>query len=201
MPLMPGRSRDDILRIVGKIDRAISAFFRGRVIVCTICGLVTWLGLWIIGIKYSFLFGFLIGVSTVIPNLGLVFLAPTLLVAWFGQDGSIWAVVWTTVLYFGVQTLQGAILDPIILGREVEIHPVFLILAFLICGKLLGFIGILLAVPIASVIKILMQEFVLPSVEEIAAEEPTGLFPKESEAGESGDTGDSPEDGNSPEQD
>jgi predicted PurR-regulated permease PerM len=75
-----------------------------------------------------------------------------------------------------VQALQGAVLDPLILGREVELHPVILILAFLICGKILGFVGVLLAVPIASIGKILTQEFVMPSVAELAAEQQTTMI-------------------------
>jgi len=173
---LPGRSRDDIVRIAKKIDRAIAAFFRGRVIVCAICSVITWIGLWIIGVKYSFLFGICIGTATVIPFLGLVFLAPTLLVAYFGEGGGFSPVIWTSILYAFVQTLQGSILDPIILGKEVRIHPVILILMFLICGKLLGFIGLLLAVPIASVLKILTEEFILPSVRELAAEEETSVI-------------------------
>ena len=179
IPLLPGKSRDDILRIAKKIDRAMAAFFRGRFIVCGICSIITWIGLWIIGIKYSFLFGVLIGSATVIPFLGLLFLAPTLLVAYFGDGGGLTPVVWATLLYGFVQTLQGSILDPVILGREVRIHPVVLILMFLISGKILGFIGLLLAVPIASILKILTQEFVLPSVRELAAEQETGLISRD----------------------
>lgn len=187
VPLLPGRIRNDIIEIIRKIDLAISAFFRGRFIVCTICSMIMVVGLWIIGVKYGFLFGILIGISTVVPLLPLAFLAPALLVAYLAPGGSGYAVIWTLVLYFFMQVLEGGFFTPVILGKEVELHPVVLILSFLIGGQVLGFVGVLLAVPIASIIKILLAEFILPSVEEIAAEHRTTIVrERKEEAVESG---------------
>jgi predicted PurR-regulated permease PerM len=177
--LLPGRSRDRIVRIVYKIDRAMAGFFRGRLIVCSLCSLITWIGLWIIGVPYAFLFGLLIGTATVIPFLGLVFLVPAVLVVYLSPGGTVADVTWTVVLYGCVQILQGFILDPIVMGKEAQLHPVALVLAFLICGEILGVIGVIMAVPIASVAKILIGEFVMPSVEALAAEEPSTIIPRE----------------------
>jgi len=68
-----------------------------------------------------------------------------------------------------VQGLETVVLTPTIMGREVELHPVVLILALLLCGKLLGILGLILAVPIAATIRILAREFVLPRLRTLAA--------------------------------
>ncbi len=76
------------------------------------------------------------------------------------------------VLVFGVYGLvqaTEAVLIPWILGREVELHPVWLIVALLLCGKLLGILGLILAVPIAATVRILSREYLWPRLLQLAA--------------------------------
>ena len=97
------------------------------------------------------------------PLSGLLFLVPAvLLVLLDGGPDAMWWAVGVVAVYAVIQTLEMAVLTPLIMGREVELHPVTLILALLLCGKLLGVIGLILAVPIAATVRILARQFLLP---------------------------------------
>lgn len=171
--LIPGKHKDGTLRIVREIERAVSAFFRGRLIICLLCslvGVVGFLALQLLGVQvpYGILFGVLLGLVTPIPLAGIVVAAPAILLTMIGPgagpvDG---------VLVFGVYALvqaTEAVLIPLILGREVEIHPLWLIVALLLCGKILGVLGLILAVPIAATVRILGREYLWPRLRAWAA--------------------------------
>jgi predicted PurR-regulated permease PerM len=157
------------MRIVQKIERAVAAFFRGRLIVCIICALLTWIGFAILQIPYAALFGLLIGLATAIPMAGLVFLVPAIVLTIIeGGDSITLRVLMAIAVYGGVQTLEATVFTPTIMGKEVELHPVLLIVALLLCGSLLGILGVILAVPIAATIRIFAREFFLPRIREAA---------------------------------
>lgn len=166
---IPIKGHDRTLRIVQRIERAVAAFFRGRLIVCIICAFLTWIGFAILQIPYAALFGLLIGLATAIPLAGLVFLVPAILLTVIeGGDAVTLRVIMAIVVYGGVQTLEATLLTPTIMGKEVELHPVLLIVALLLCGSLLGILGLILAVPIAATVRIFAREFFLPHIREAA---------------------------------
>ncbi len=167
---LPARYKDRILKIVGKIDAAISAFLRGRLIVCLIVGGLTALGLAVLGIPYWFVLGVATGVAGIVPYLPIfVGLGPSMLVAWI-DTGNPWLVLGTVIVYVVVQALEGWVLTPLIQGKAVGLHPVTLMVALLLGFEMLGLVGLIAAVPLASTVKILAQEFVLPEVEDMAHE-------------------------------
>lgn len=171
--LIPAKYKDSTLRIVREIEKAVSAFFRGRLIICIVCALVGvagFLALQMFGIKapYGVLFGVMIGMVTPIPLAGIAFAVPAVALTML-QPG---AGPMEGCLVFGVYLLvqaTEAVLIPIVLGREVEIHPVWLIIALLLCGKILGILGLILAVPIAATVRILSREYLWPRLQQWAA--------------------------------
>jgi predicted PurR-regulated permease PerM len=169
---LPHWHRDQILRIVRDIERVVAAFFRGRLIVCAFCGLLTYLGFVSIGmfgpgVPYAALFGVLIGLATAVPLAGLLFLVPAVVMTLLDGGTSLTASMVIGV-YLVVQVLETVVLTPTIMGHEVELHPVTLIVALLLCGKLLGILGLILAVPIAATCRILAREFMWPRLKELA---------------------------------
>ena len=163
---LPDWHRAQLLRIIRDIEKVVAAFFRGRLIVCLICAVLTYLGFLAVGfsgtgVPYAVLFSLFIGLATAIPLAGLLFLVPALIMT--GLDGGT-AVTVTLVIsvYVVVQVLETVVLTPTIMGHEVELHPVTLIIALLLCGKLLGVLGLILAVPIAATCRILAREFFWP---------------------------------------
>ena len=148
------------LLCIRRIERVVAAFFRGRLIVCALCGALFYLGFALLQVPYAALFAFLIGLATAIPLAGLLFIVPAgLLVLLDGGDSVAMRVGLLAGLYAVIQTLEATVLTPMIMGREVELHPVLLILALLFFGQLFGVLGLILAVPIAATIRILYQEF------------------------------------------
>ncbi len=170
--LLPGRHRPRIERIFGRIDRTIAAFFRGRLLVCLLKGGLTAVGLWIFGVDYWLPIGFAAGFLSLIPYVGIYLaIVPALILSWI--EYSSWGRVGgTAFLFFAMEGVEGMILIPIFLGKEIGLSPLTILVTLLIFGKLLGFIGVLLSVPLAAISKILAEEFLLPIVKEFAAEAP-----------------------------
>ncbi|MDW8373518.1 MAG: AI-2E family transporter [Planctomycetota bacterium] len=171
--LIPAAHRDDTLRIIREIERAVAAFFRGRLIICLICSLVGVLGFLLLqlfgyGVPYGIFFGVLLGLVTPIPLAGIVVIVPALALVLLQPDAGALHLVLVLLVYGAVQATE-AVLIPLVLGREVELHPVWLIIALLLCGKLMGVLGLILAVPIAATVRILGREYLWPRMKAWAA--------------------------------
>ncbi|MBA2482060.1 MAG: AI-2E family transporter [Planctomycetes bacterium] len=164
---IPVRRRDQTLRIVSDIERVVAAFFRGRLIICTLCSLAAWIGFSLIGtfsavsVPYSLLFALAIGFATTVPLSGILFLVPALVMTMLQADATAMHATLVLGVYIMVQLLEASLI-PTVMGRQVELHPVMLIVALLLCGKLLGVLGLILAVPIAASCRILAREFFWP---------------------------------------
>ncbi len=156
--LIPVSKQEKISGIVSKIDENLKAFFRGQMAVCAILSIIYGIGLTVIGIPMSFLLAFVGGFGNMIPYVGIGFgLIPAIILA-FIQFQDVTHIL-LVGLVFGIgQFLEGTVITPKIVGDKLGLHPVAIILAILICGQILGFLGLLLAVPIASVVKVLIDE-------------------------------------------
>jgi predicted PurR-regulated permease PerM len=165
---IPAAHRERTLRIVGRIDSAVSNFFRGRLLVCVIAGVVYVIGLRVSGIDFWLLIGVVGGVLSFVPVLGVILpLIPACAFAlltehpWVGLAGVL-------VTFSAVQWVVEPVGGTLILSRQVKMHPVTIILALLIGGSLFGIFGVILSVPLAAVVRILGEEFVLPPLREMA---------------------------------
>ncbi|MBT7591781.1 MAG: AI-2E family transporter [Candidatus Scalindua sp.] len=156
--LLPSTKKDKIVDIVSKIDGNLKAFFRGQMTVCAILSIIYGIGLTAIGIPMSFLLAFVGGFGNMIPYVGIGFgLIPAIVLA-FIQYQDITHIL-LVGLVFGIgQFLEGTLITPKIVGTKLGLNPVAIILSILICGQILGFLGLLLAVPIASIVKVLIDE-------------------------------------------
>lgn len=169
---LPGRYRLRIEDVMGKINRAVSAFLRGRLLVCVCVGALTAVGLAVLGVPYWYLLGVATGLAGIVPFLPIfVGLVPSMLVGWLDTE-SLWVVGGVIIVFVAVQTIEGWVLTPLIQGKAVGLHPVTLIIALLLGYQALGLFGLIAAVPLAATVKILAREFVLPEVEELADEPP-----------------------------
>jgi predicted PurR-regulated permease PerM len=163
--MIPKYGKDHTVRILHAIEKVVAAFFRGRLTVCVVCSIITYLFFAPISVPYAVVFSLLIGFATAIPLMGLIFLVPALaLTAMSGGDHVGLRLILVVVAYGLVQILESTILTPTIMGREVELHPVMLIISLMFFGSLLGVLGLILAVPIAATLRILLREFVYPKL-------------------------------------
>jgi predicted PurR-regulated permease PerM len=154
--------RDEVVLALGEINKHLIAFFRGQVLVAVFIGILTGLGLLVIGLRYAILIGLVAGVLSIVPYLGVVCsLAPALLVAYAQSNGN-WGYVALTAGVFGaVQLCDGMFTSPRIMGGRTGLHPLTIIVSILVWSILLGgLLGAILAVPLTATLKVLLNRYI-----------------------------------------
>ena len=147
------------------VDNVVSKFIRGQLLDGLIVGILSSLGLWIIGLDFPVLIGMTAGIFNIIPYFGpLIGTVPAVIVGLL--SGSPIKALFAVLVLLLVQQLDGAIIAPKVVGESVGIHPVFVILSIIIGGALFGLLGMLLAVPTAGIIKLLIMRWRESKVEE-----------------------------------
>ena len=153
--LIPPPRRDSWLEFLNEYDRLLSRYLRGQLLAATTVGVLTTVGLWVLGFPYPAVVGVVAGVFNLVPYLGLVVsLVPAIIIALL--SGEILESFGKIALVFGiVQALDGTVIGPKIIGGSVGLHPAWVILALAAGGLFFGFVGLLIAVPAALLIKLL----------------------------------------------
>lgn len=156
--LVPPRYLPTITRIVRQIDRQLHAFMRGQLIVALFLGLMYAAGFLICDVPFGLPLALFGGIASLVPYLGLLLtIGPAVLLTLLAH-GLDWHLA-GVLLTFGIaQFLEGNFLTPRIVGAQVGLGPVWVILAVLVFGGTFGFVGLLLAVPIAAILKVLIAE-------------------------------------------
>ena len=156
--MLPPRYADRVTRLLTECDTVLAAFMRGQLMVMLALAILYTIGLAIIGIEASLLLGMIAGIVSFVPYLGLIVgivLAGT--VAFF-QFYEWWPVLMVIALFGIAQIIEALLLTPRFVGERVGIHPVFVIFSVLAGGQLFGFIGVLLALPVAAVMMVLLRD-------------------------------------------
>ncbi len=173
---LPKRDRERLTGVADQIGVVVASFFRGRLAVCFVKGLILSIGLWIAGVDYAFLFGMLSGFLSLIPFFGpfIGFVAAFTIGI---LDHSVVGSLIRCGIVFGVaEVLEGYVLVPKILGDSLGLHPLVVIFAMLAGAAALGMFGILIALPLTASLVILFRELVLPALQKWADEEgPPGV--------------------------
>ena len=155
---IPVHQRDTVRGLAREVDGAIAGFVRGQSAVCLILGTFYAVALTLSGLNFGLLIGLLSGLITFIPYVGSMtglFLSLGVAVAQFWPDYT-WIAMILGIFLFG-QFLEGNVLSPKLVGESVGLHPVWLIFALLAFGYLFGFVGLLVAVPLAATIGVLAR--------------------------------------------
>lgn len=153
--LIPPGRRDAIVGFIERYDKALGGFVRGQLIEATLVAVITTLGLLVLGVPSALFLGATAGLFNLIPYIGIVISAvPALIIALTMEDplGGLWRVA---LVYGVVQFIDGNITGPRIVGQSAGLHPLWVMLALAIGGALMGFVGLLLAVPLAILVKML----------------------------------------------
>ena len=156
--LLPRDHAPVIRQLASEIDTTLSAFVRGMGTVCLILGTYYAVALMIVGLNFGLVVGFIAGLITFIPYLGALIggaLAIGLALFQFWGD---WPMIGVVVGIFVVgQMAEGNVLTPKLVGSSVGLHPVWLLLALSVFGGLFGFVGMLIAVPLAATLGVLAR--------------------------------------------
>lgn len=155
--LLPRKSKKEIQKIFRDIDRAMSGFLRGQLSVCIILGTFYGISLNLIGLELGVLVGFISGIISFIPYVGSITgLVLGIVLAASQYTG--WAKIIEVVVIFGIgQFIEGNFLTPKLVGDKIGLHPVWVMFSLLAGGVLLGFLGLMVAVPVAAIIGILLR--------------------------------------------
>lgn len=156
--LIPPRHREKVHEIMHRIDLQLRSFLRGQLMVCACLGTMYAVGMKISGVPFAIPIAIFGALASFIPYAGLVLtmlLATVLTLLQYGFD---WHFAGMLLTFFIAQQLEGNFLTPKILGSQVGLSPVWVILAIMVFSSALGFLGLLLAVPIAAVLKVLVSE-------------------------------------------
>jgi predicted PurR-regulated permease PerM len=168
---LPGRYRRRVVETVQRIHTGLAAFLRGRIVIAVIKGLLTAGGLQLTGIPYAFLIGMLSGLLSILPFVGaaLGVLVSAVLVL-VDQNGDIGMLVGIAAVFGIAEAIEGYLLYPWILSEKIDMHPVTMLVSVLVWGAVLGFFGVLVAIPLTIVVKQLVIEFVMPPIQQLADE-------------------------------
>lgn len=155
--LVPPRHRPQTYSFFRDIDKMLGQFFRGQFTVMAILALLYSLGYGLIGVPLALPIGIMAGLLSFIPYVGsLIALGAALLMTAIDWQG--WTqMIWVLGVHFTIQGLEGFVITPKIMGDTVGISAIAVMFALLVGGELLGFTGVLLAIPAAAVTKVLVQ--------------------------------------------
>ncbi|MDP2208009.1 MAG: AI-2E family transporter, partial [Bacteroidota bacterium] len=146
--LIPTDHREKITNYFTRVDTLMGRYLRGALAVAFIHGILAGLLLWIFGIHYPLVLGFIAGTLSLIPYIGLLIsLTVALIVSLFSGDPVWLKIVFVLGIFGTLQILEASVLSPNILGRQVGLHPVILVLSLWVFGYFFGFIGLILAIP------------------------------------------------------
>ncbi|SMX49450.1 AI-2E family transporter [Maliponia aquimaris] len=156
--LVPLDHKPMIRRLATEIDRVLAGFIRGMGSVCLILGTYYALMLWLVGLQFGPVVGVIAGVLTFIPYVGaIVGGALAIGLALFQFWGEWWWILAVYAIFQSGQFVEGNILTPNLVGSSVGLHPVWLLLALSVFGSLFGFVGLLVAVPLAAALGVVAR--------------------------------------------
>jgi len=161
--LIPAGYREPITEFVSDFESAMSAYFRGQAAVAAICGVLFSVGLFLVGLPLAILLGLFLGLLNMVPYLQILGALPAGLLAMVHavETGtSVWVVLGLVALVFVVvQVIQDAFLVPRIMGKVTGMNPAMILLSLSVWGKLLGLLGLIIALPMTYLLLVYYRRF------------------------------------------
>lgn len=156
--LIPPRYEAKTLQIVGECHSVLRAFIKGQFLVMVLLGIIYAVGLQLIGLQVGLIIGMVAGLASIIPYLGFAVGIVAAIIATFFQFGLDWThLALVGVVFLIGQAVEGYILQPFLLGDKIGLSPVAVVFAVLAGAQLGGFVGMLIALPVAAVIVVVLK--------------------------------------------
>lgn len=155
--LLPRKYQQVISKLAKDSDEVLAAFLRGQFMVMLALGVVYSTGLWFVDLKLALLIGMLAGLVSFVPYLGFIVGIIAASIAMLLQTQDMMQLIPVAIVFTIGQMLEGMLLTPLLVGDRIGLHPVAVIFAVLAGGQLFGFVGILLALPVAAVLAVLLR--------------------------------------------
>ncbi|GIP24936.1 UPF0118 membrane protein YrrI [Paenibacillus sp. J23TS9] len=154
---LPRSRRKEMVGLLKEIDLALGNYVRGQFLVCLIIGVLAYIGYMLIGMQYALLMASIVAVFNIVPYLGpFLGAAPAVVMA----STISWKMVLLVIVVNWIcQLLESNVISPQVVGKKLHLHPIVIIFALLVGGELAGIVGLILAVPVFAVFKVLLQHF------------------------------------------
>lgn len=154
--LLPRNIEPTAVTLARECDDVLGAFLKGQLMIMFILGIIYGTGLWLMGLQFAILIGLVAGLASIVPYMGFIAGIGVALVTAFFQFDSWWPIL-GVIAVFGIgQIMEGTVLTPLLIGDRIGLHPVAVIFAIMAGGQLFGFVGVMLALPVAAVIMVML---------------------------------------------
>ena len=162
--LIPPRHRDEADRVMSRLRTSWIGWIQGVVVDMLVSGILLYIGLTVIGLDFAIFFAVLTALLSVIPYFGAIISGlPPVLFALTDSPGKALLVI---VVYTLVQQFEGNVTIPLVMARTVKLHPAVIAVGVVVVGQLFGFVGLIVAVPVLSLLVILVEELWVKPMEE-----------------------------------
>jgi len=153
----PHRYHDDLDQLWSDLGSSMSRYLGGLIVIALVQGALVSVALLLLGVPYALVLGVWVAMTSIVPYVGAWLGAiPALILAALESPST---ALWTLLIYFGVQTFEGNFLTPRIQGDAVRVHPIIVLLTVVAVGSLFGIMGVILAVPMLAVARVLFDFF------------------------------------------
>ncbi|MBX9973666.1 AI-2E family transporter [Cytobacillus firmus] len=154
---LPDKHEEEGNKILGDIDKTLFSYVTGQFIVAVVDGVLMYFGYKIIGLEYALILAFFAMFLTVVPFLGPVLgIIPAIFIGLLQGPGMVLKII---LVLIAVQLLESNLVSPHVMGKRLNLHPLTVIIILMAAGSIYGFVGILIAIPFYSVVKVLVKDF------------------------------------------
>jgi predicted PurR-regulated permease PerM len=168
------RNRDSAQNMLNEIQTILQEYLYGLLMVILILGVLNSIGLWIIGIQYAAFWGFMAAFMAIIPYIGTTLGGTLPFIYALATTGTFWQPAAVVILYTSIQTLEGNFITPNVIGNSVSINPLTAIIALVFGGMVWGVAGLILALPIVAILKVVFSY--IPLLRPVSELFSTGLY-------------------------
>lgn len=162
--LIPPKYRATVIRVVEDVEHNMNKYFRNQAFICLILSILYATGFQLIGLPMAIIFGAMVGMMHMIPYLQVVSFPIAALLCWLGasqENVSFWGLAGLTILiYIIVQIIMDLILVPRIMGKAMGLNPAIILLSLSVWGSLLGVVGMIIAIPLTTLLLAYYKEMI-----------------------------------------
>jgi predicted PurR-regulated permease PerM len=156
--IVPNRYFELSLYLLHKLDVQFGNYLRGQLLDATFVGTFAVCALWILGVKYYFLIGVFAGLANIVPYFGPITGAMIAIVVSILQTGGMQMALSIALAFVIIKLIDDIFVLPVVVGKSVHLHPLMVLLAILVGGQVFGILGMLLAIPLTSFVKVIILE-------------------------------------------
>lgn len=154
--ILPMVHEDYVVDIYLRVKKKLGFWLQGQLLLMFFVGFSSFLGLWILGVKYALILGIMAGLFEIVPIVGPIFVGVLAFLAAVPESFSLG--IYVILLFFIVQQLESHVVIPIVMGRVVGISPVVIVISLLAGSQIAGFVGLVLAVPTAVIFQEIIED-------------------------------------------